>query len=136
MNYQIKNNRNTIVAEIEVDKSVFNVSYFDEKFKKFLERELEKGIFTIEDIYDKKSKTFGMTRRGVKREDELFGFAVMDFLRMTGFSITPKEVDKEIKTILSGFPEDNEDRKELLEKLPSMSNLEKTLLLRELNKIN
>lgn len=136
MIYQIKNNQNFIVAEAKVEKGVFDVKYFDEEFRRFLEGELRSGISAIEDIYDKSSKTFAMTKKEVKRDDPLFGFAVTDFLRMNGFSVMSKELDDEIGTILNNFPEDNEDRKELSEKLSSMSNLEKTLLLRELKKID
>lgn len=136
MIYQIKNNQNVVRAEIEVGKGIFSVNYFDEEFRKFLEIELERGVSMIEDVYDKDSKTFMMTKQEVGKNDPMLGFAVLDFLRLNGFKISlgGKEIDNNVRSILDEFSDDNEDKKDLLNKFPQMSYLEKSLLLRELKK--
>lgn len=138
MKYQIKNNENQLLAEIEVGESVFNVEYFDGEFKSFLENEIEKGIFATKDVFDKSSKAFVMSKQEVKKEEALFGFAVIELVRVNGFKVGEEEpkINQNVKSVLKEFSDDNEDKKELLNKLPSMTYLEKTLLLRELRKIS
>lgn len=137
MKYQIKNSENKLSAEIEVGEGVFNVEYFDEEFEKFLESEMGKGISVTKDVFDKDSKAFIMSKQEVKREDKLFGFAVIEFLRRNGFKAGEDEskIDEDIRAILGEFTDDNEDKKEFLNKLPEMTYLGKTLLLRELKQI-
>lgn len=138
MIYQIKNNQNKLLAEVEAEKDIFNIKYLDREFEKFLESEIEKGISALQDVYNKDSRVFVMSKQEVKTEDELFGFAVIDFLRMNGFKVGADEpkIDEDVKSILKEFPDDNKDKKELLDKLSRMTYLEKTLLLKELKKIN
>ena len=97
------------------------------------------GISMIRDVYDPERESFSLVRGVVPQGHELFPLALKKFLEEKGYEVVEESDDRteeELKKILDSFPDDNEDKADILNRLSEMSRLEKTLLLRELKKID
>lgn len=97
------------------------------------------GIPMLRDVYDPEEKSFSLVRGMVLRGHELFPLALEKLLEEQGYEVIQEgdeRAEEEIKKILGSFSNENEDKADILNRLPGMSRLERTLLLRELKKID
>ncbi len=81
---------------------------------------------------------FSLSEATIKKGHELFPLAVRQAIERAGFVVaeTHPEMESEIRDILKTFSDTNEDKKDILSRLPKMSHLEQTLLLRELREVD
>jgi len=132
MKYYIYDKLGKELAIIEIDdKGFYKVEFKDSAFESFLNFNISEGI----KVFDEKREqdVFLATTRIVSKDDKNNGYAILDFLRYNEYEIR-KDTDslkREIKAILSGFPEDD-SKKDILSTLPDLNYLETTFLLREL----
>ena len=106
----------------------------DGAFRKFLEEAVKDGITARRDLYDQATKTYKIVEGPIASSDPLFPVALKEFLVRQGYKVSEKhpEMEDEIKKRLAGFPDDNPDKQYLTRRLPEMSHLEQTYLLKEL----
>lgn len=124
------------IATIDIDANgAVNFSRVaDQGFRNFLEQAIQEGIPNIQEVVDttKGSRFIMETSEPVSNAD--FPRVLEQFLTRRGYrvdSIFPEE-DEEIKDLLAAFPDDNTDKVEIVARLPQMSRLEKTFILRAL----
>lgn len=70
----------------------------------------------------------------IKKDDLNFPLVLKEWLGRQGYQVTElhPEVEEEIKKILHDFPDDSEDKIDILKRLPEMSYLEMSAILEEL----
>jgi hypothetical protein len=105
----------------------------DEYFLEFAKRSLIKGITVFHDIYDDEHDRFVMVEKPVYQLDPHFDLAFVKFLEINGYGVTVEhpELDEEIQRVLNSYPPD-ENKQEIIIKLPELNYLQKTFLLKEL----
>lgn len=95
------------------------------------------GVSLLQDFYNSESESFTLEETQIKPDHELFPMALKRFLESNGYEVAEEhsDVENKIQAILGSFPDGNEDKNDILTRLPDMSHLEQTLLLRELSKL-
>lgn len=99
--------------------------------------EAMEGVPLFQDFYNSESQSFTMGESRVKPDHKLFSLALKRFLMSNRYEVVEEhpDVENRIKAILNSFSDNNKDKKDILARLPDMSYLEQTLLLRELSKL-
>ena len=110
----------------------------DAEFVSWLESCLKNGITRFVDLPDEATHSLTITEQGVSSDDPGFPLALKEFLTSSGYEIIEKhpEIEEEIKQFLAVFPDDNKDKKDILQRLPKMSHLEQTTILKGLQALN
>jgi|GEM_PF-6308134 len=106
----------------------------DEKFRSWLKEQISGGITQTKEVYNPDSKTYSIIEGPIEKNDANYCLVLKDFLKRSGYVVIEKhpEIEEEIKEILKKIPDDNEDKKIILEKLHNLSYLEQTTILEEL----
>lgn len=109
----------------------------DKKFEQFVLDSLKNGIKRVVDVHTPENNGLTMIEEPVSQSDPGFPLAFKEFLERVGYEVIEKhpETEEEIHKLLADFPNDNEDKIDILKKLPEMSYLEQTIILEGLKKI-
>ncbi|MEX1064068.1 MAG: hypothetical protein WD898_00555 [Candidatus Paceibacterota bacterium] len=139
MKLEVKKRIGESLGVIEFDdRNQFNFSEGTKNsFKDYVSQLIEKGIDQIKDIYDKEAAAFTMIKVPIHRDASQFPLAFKELLEREGYDVTiiREDLDKEILNSLKDFPPDK-SKDNILSRLPKMSYLEKTYILKGLNDLN
>ena len=109
---------------------------FDADFKQFVIEAWRKGITRLVDRHQENGNSF-VIQEPVSDIDPLFPLAFKEYLEREGYNVIEKhpKVEEAIRQLLAGFPDDNPDKKDILERLQEMSYLEQTAILEGLKQV-
>lgn len=109
----------------------------DKEFANFVKQAQEQGITQLRDIYDEQTKTFSLVEGPIGQGDKNYPLAFREFLERHGYQVEELhlEIEAEITRLLADFPDNNQDKIDMLRRLPDMSYLEQTFILEELKKL-
>ena len=125
-----------LVGQIMIDGILIS---FDPSFsttdRVAIEKICSSTIPLLKEEYDSEKREFKMVKKEIGIKQPLFSLALRDYLskRYLVEELHP-ETDKKILDIISQLPSDDSLRIEVENKLSNLNNLEKTFLLRELQK--
>lgn len=107
-------------------------------FARFVEVCLREGINDIREIYDEKTRSYTSMEVEVGRDDPLFAVAFRGFLERAGFEVAERheQTESQIRELLHAFDDNNEDKKDILGRLPKMSYREQTFILKKLRELS
>lgn len=110
---------------------------YDPELGRFVNNAMRKGITQSRELYDEKEKKFILVSGPISPSDKNFPLAFRDYLAESGYDITElhPEIEEEIKALLEAIPSEEAEKKELRDRLPSMSYAEQTYVLGELRSI-
>ena len=123
------------IALLECDKGVFRYKGdADPEFKTFLEGSIARGIPSSAEHHGRNGlRSSVITRTSISNED-VEPYMLRDFLMREGYAVDEihPEIEREIRALVEEIPDDNPEKRRLLEKLPSMTNLEQSAILEAL----
>lgn len=123
------------ILEVDAGGHVKFSNDFDQDSRKDIENVMSSGVAIKIDRHDSKKRQSIILKKIIRNNDPLFSLALRDHLKVTyETEELHSEVDEEIISIISKLPQNDEDRVEVEKKLPKLSYLERTFLLRELRK--
>src|SRR3989344_223003 len=127
LSLKIKSKRDEPLATIRVDHG---------GLVKFIDTAIEHGITQRQELYDQTTQSFAMIELPIKKNDVNFQLAFKEWLGRQGYKVIElhPEIGEEIKKILRNFPDDNEDKIDILKRLPEMSYLEMSSILEGLKR--
>lgn len=128
---QISKN-NKILGTIDFDKLPVVLGGVDLDLSKLLEDVLEKGVPFMKEKEQGQERVLYLDN--ILKDDLIFPLALRDYLKMVGYTVIEKhpQIEADILSLLEDVPDSNEDKKDILNRLKSMSHLEQTALLEEL----
>ena len=134
LSLKIKSQRDEPLATIRVDHGglVKFIGEYDKDFANLIEH----GITQRQELYDQTTQSFAMIELPIKKNDVNFPLAFKEWLGRQGYKVIElhPEIGEEIKKILRNFPDDNEDKIDILKRLPEMSYLEMSSILEGLKR--
>lgn len=106
----------------------------DEKIRGFIEGLLESGVLAMRETYKRDDDRFTMIAGRVFPGMPFFELDLKKVLETKEYIVRERDLkgEDEIKVLLEGIPDDNEDKKWVLENLPNLSYLQRIYLMREL----
>ena len=110
---------------------------YDSNFGIFVDETMKNGISQNRDIYNEKEDKFILVNGPIDPSDKNFPLAFKEYLERNGYDVTEMhpEIEEEIKSLLEVVKGEDDEKKELLDRLPNMSYAEQTYVLGELRAI-
>lgn len=136
MLFRILNNKKEFVATLDIiPNSIIFAEGSNKELSFLISKLINEGAPVRGDIIE--NGVYTTIEIVVKPQDPSFPYAVRDYLTDLGYDVTEKypEVEKEIEKLLADFPNDNEDKIDILRRLSEMSYLEMTAILEGLEKL-
>lgn len=138
MMIEIKNTSNNKEATLEIVSNSLRWSVTsDEDIITFAQQYWKEGVDVVRDAYNHKTHASNIVTRKIHNNDPHFELAFIEFLKEHGYEVRVRnlEDEAEIKTLLEVIPDDNENKKHILQRLSVMSRLEQTFLLKQLRQL-
>lgn len=131
LNISIKNNKLAIIEINETNE----ISYHEIQntaFRNFLKEIAIKGVPAKREIFDTKTNISKIVVGRVKKTDPNFKLSLKEFLENIGLVVKERwpEREVEIKKLLNKFPDDNPNKKYILEHLEELPTWIQTRLLK------
>lgn len=130
MMFNIKKDGN-LFAVLGIEGGVFSIKHAPDDFRREIQEMVSRGVSAKRDIYDAQVKAHITILENIKSDHPHFVLALKQHLQGLGYEVeeSHEELQKEIRASLDEFPKED-DKKTIIEKLPTMSHLELTSIQR------